>query len=157
MTHYRYIDTPIGHLLIAGTAQELVQIAFEGSSHATPADDWSPGPCAVLDQAEGELKAYFAGERHQFSVPHCPQGTPFQTQVWHALCTIPYGKTCSYATIAKHIGNPNAVRAVGAANGRNPLPIIVPCHRVIGSNGTLTGFAGGLAIKAHLLSLEQAR
>lgn len=157
MIYYRYIDTPIGRLLIAGNAQGLVRIAFEGSSHATPNPDWSAAACPLLDQAENELMAYFASERRQFSVPLNPQGTPFQNQVWQALSTIPYGQTCSYAAIAKQIGNPKAVRAVGAANGRNPLPIIVPCHRVIGSNGALTGFAGGLPIKQQLLALELAR
>jgi len=103
------------------------------------------------------LRAYFAGEREAFTVPLDFQGTPFQKQVWAALLTIPFGETRSYGEIARQIGRPGASRAVGAANGRNPISIIAPCHRVIGSTGKLTGFAGGLAAKARLLGLEKGR
>ncbi|MFB0954113.1 MAG: methylated-DNA--[protein]-cysteine S-methyltransferase, partial [Aeromonadaceae bacterium] len=102
-----------------------------------------------------QFGAYFAGERHAFDLPLSQHGTEFQLQVWRALVQIPYGQTRSYADIAQTIGNPKAVRAVGATNGRNPLAIIIPCHRVIGQNGSLTGYAGGLAIKQFLLTLEQ--
>ncbi|MDB2387459.1 methylated-DNA--[protein]-cysteine S-methyltransferase [Shewanella sp.] len=107
-----------------------------------------------LNQAKHELLEYFAGKRQQFNVPLAPQGTEFQQQVWHALSLIDYGCTCSYADIAEQIGRPKAVRAVGTANGANPIAIIVPCHRVIGKNGTLTGYAYGLALKQKLLHLE---
>lgn len=107
-----------------------------------------------LIQAKHELLEYFAGKRQQFNVPLAPQGTEFQQQVWHALSLIDYGCTCSYADIAEQIGRPKAVRAVGTANGANPIAIIVPCHRVIGKNGTLTGYAYGLALKQKLLQLE---
>jgi len=108
----------------------------------------------VLLQAERELGEYFAGERTAFGLPLDPVGTDFQSRVWGALLAIPYGETRSYGNLAKQIGAPKASRAVGAANGRNPLSIVVPCHRAIGSNGALTGFAGGLAAKRYLLSLE---
>jgi methylated-DNA-[protein]-cysteine S-methyltransferase len=109
---------------------------------------------ATLRQTQRQLNEYFAGERRAFSLPLDFRGTDFQRRVWQALLTIPYGETRSYAHIARQIGRPTAVRAVGAANGRNPLSIVAPCHRVIGSSGQLTGFAGGLATKAQLLALE---
>jgi methylated-DNA-[protein]-cysteine S-methyltransferase len=108
----------------------------------------------LLVEAERQLAEYFAGRRQRFALPLDPSGTTFQRDVWDALQTIPFGETRSYAQIAKQIGQPRAVRAVGAANGRNPLSIVVPCHRVVGSTGALTGFAGGLAVKARLLALE---
>ncbi|MGS2719165.1 methylated-DNA--[protein]-cysteine S-methyltransferase [Paraglaciecola aestuariivivens] len=106
--------------------------------------------------AKTQLKEYFSGDRSQFDLALNPQGTKFQHQVWEQLCNIPFAQTCSYADIAKQINNPKAVRAVGAANGRNPITIVVPCHRVIGSNGKLTGYAWGTQIKAGLLALEQS-
>jgi len=108
----------------------------------------------ILCEAECQLREYFAGERQQFDMPYDTVGTEFQKKVWQALLTIPFGETRSYQQIAEQIGNPKAVRAVGAANGKNPLSIMAPCHRVIGSNGKLTGFAGGLTVKAFLLELE---
>jgi methylated-DNA-[protein]-cysteine S-methyltransferase len=110
----------------------------------------------VLVDAERQLKEYFAGRRRRFDVKLDVSGTPFQKAVWNALLTIPFGETRSYAQIARQIGNPTAVRAVGAANGRNPVSIVTPCHRVVGSSGALTGFAGGLDVKARLLALESA-
>jgi methylated-DNA-[protein]-cysteine S-methyltransferase len=104
-----------------------------------------------------QLDAYFAGRRRDFDVRLAPEGTPFQLRVWAALCEIPYGETISYAELARRIGNPNAVRAVGAANGRNPLPIVVPCHRVVGADGSLVGFGGGLDVKRALLDLERGK
>ena len=102
-----------------------------------------------------QLRAYFAGELEAFDLPLAPQGTPFQLAVWKRLCEIPYGETISYGELARRIGNPNASRAVGLANGSNPIPIVIPCHRVIGSNGKLTGYGGGLPIKEKLLALER--
>ena len=111
----------------------------------------------VLVETERQLEEYFAGRRQQFALPLDPSGTAFQREVWRALMTIPFGETRSYAQIARQIGHPGAARAVGAANGRNPLSIVAPCHRVVGSTGALTGFAGGLDVKAHLLAFEGAR
>ncbi len=105
--------------------------------------------------AIGQLEAYFAGELKRFNLRLAPEGTPFQLKVWNALLTIPYGETISYGELARRLGDMHASRAVGAANGRNPLPIVVPCHRVIGADGTLTGYGGGLPIKKALLALEQ--
>lgn len=116
-------------------------------------DDHHP----ILCEAERQLQQYFAGERRQFTLNYDTTGTPFQKKVWEALLTIPFGETRSYRQIAEQIGHPRAMRAVGAANGKNPLSIVAPCHRVIGSNGKLTGFAGGLTVKAFLLQLEQAQ
>lgn len=112
---------------------------------------------SLLIKTQQQLDEYFAGQRQQFELPLAPQGTPFQLQVWQALSAIPYGKTWSYAQLAEHIGNPRSVRAVGAANGKNPIAIIIPCHRVIGANGSLVGFGGGLATKEKLLVLESSQ
>ena len=109
---------------------------------------------AVTKEAKQQLSEYFNQQRKAFDLPLAPVGTQFQQNVWQQLCAIPYGETCSYADIAKQLNNPNAVRAVGSANGKNPISIVVPCHRVIGANGTLTGYAGGLTRKAALLTLE---
>lgn len=113
------------------------------------------GRTSLSDRCFGQLEEYLAGERKRFDLPLCPQGTAFQKKVWEALCTIPYGQTRSYADIAVQIGDPKACRAVGMANNRNPIAILVPCHRVIGKNGDLTGYAGGLEIKRRLLDLEK--
>jgi methylated-DNA-[protein]-cysteine S-methyltransferase len=115
------------------------------------------GPDGVLDRAIAEVDEYFAGKRTEFSIPLAPDGTPFQREVWNALLAIPFGETRSYADVARTIGKPRAVRAVGAANGRNPLGIVVPCHRVIGADGSLTGYAGGVLRKKFLLALERQR
>jgi len=150
--NYRYLDTPIGRLRLLSTGTHLVAIEFAGQHRRPGADTETPD--AVLELAAGQLLEYFAGRRRRFELPLAPAGTAFQRQVWDALATIPWGELRSYADIARAIERPTAVRAVGAANGRNPLPIVVPCHRVIGSNGSLTGFAGGLEIKRQLLELE---
>jgi methylated-DNA-[protein]-cysteine S-methyltransferase len=146
------LDSPIGPLLVASREGGLAEIRFNGRREALP-----PG-WQYVDALEGDavpqLRAYFAGELRTFDLPLAPEGTPFQRAVWEALRAIPYGTTCSYADLARRIGRPAAVRAVGAANGKNPLPIVVPCHRVIGSDGTLTGYAGGLSVKRALLALE---
>jgi methylated-DNA-[protein]-cysteine S-methyltransferase len=148
----RTVPSPIGDLTLAATATALVAIDFPNQ----PAErDARPARRhAILDHASRELTDYFAGRRRTFTVPLAPTGTPFQCLVWDALSTIPFGETWSYGDLARAIRRPSASRAVGAANGRNPLPIIVPCHRVIGANGTLTGFGGGLPTKRWLLQHE---
>lgn len=152
--YYRYLPTPIGDLLLAGDEQALTLIGFpEGSMRKEPEPDWiySDKP---FGKACRQLTEYFAGKRTEFDVPIKPHGTEFQLRVLDELRRIPYGTTCSYAEIAERIGQPKAMRAVGAANGRNPIPVIIPCHRVIGSSGDLTGFGGGLPAKEALLRLE---
>jgi methylated-DNA-[protein]-cysteine S-methyltransferase len=151
---YDQIATPIGRLLLAADAHGLREVWFESGKHQkTPASYWIHD-ATKLAFARIQLEEYFAGERQVFDLPLHPLGTPFQLDVWHALAEIPYGTTISYGEMAQRIGQPKAVRAVGAANGRNPLPIILPCHRVIGSNGSLTGFGGGLPTKRFLLAME---
>ena len=143
------IDSPVGPLTLAETDGALAELRFGGSISGTPA------PTPLLRQAEEELAEYFAGRRRSFTLPLAPQGTPFQRSVWEALQRIPYGETCTYGRIAALVGRPKACRAVGMANHRNPLAIVIPCHRVVGSDGTLTGYAGGLAVKERLLRLER--
>ena len=152
--YYCYFETPIGDLLLAGDEDALHMIGFpEGSMRREAEADWiySDKPFA---EARRQLGAYFAGELQSFDLKLSPNGTEFQMQVLNELQKIPYGTTASYGDIAKRIGRTKAVRAVGAANGRNPLPIIIPCHRVIGSSGDLTGFGGGIPTKKALLRLE---
>jgi methylated-DNA-[protein]-cysteine S-methyltransferase len=152
--YYCYLDSPIGDLLLAGDDDALSLVSFpEGSMRRDPEPDWiyNEKPFTAVRQ---QLTEYFAGERREFDLPLKLSGTEFQLSVLHALQQIPYGETMSYSDIAERIGRPRAVRAVGAANGRNPIPIIVPCHRVIGSHGDLTGFGGGLDTKEALLRLE---
>jgi len=152
---FTYLDSPLGLLLIAGRDQALAFIGLpEGRSILRPADTWRRDDRA-WPEATRQLAAYFAGRLTVFDLPLRPEGTPFQQQVWRALRDIPYGETRSYAQVAAALGRPAAVRAVGRANGSNPLPIVVPCHRVIGSDGTLTGYGGGLAAKRWLLDLER--
>jgi methylated-DNA-[protein]-cysteine S-methyltransferase len=157
------LDTCIGRLELRADEKALLELDLPGGAAAAPAEP-APPPAlrasprrtghAVLEQASCELSGYFAGRRRDFSVPIRLEGTPFQLRVWRALATIPFGATLSYAELAERIGDPRAVRAVGAANGRNPLAILLPCHRVIGSDGSLTGFAGGLPLKRWLLDHE---
>ncbi len=152
--YYCYLDTPIGDLLLAGDEDALYLIGFpEGAMRREPEDDWIFSEKPFADARE-QLAAYFAGERKSFDLNLKPGGTEFQMQVLDELQKIPYGTTTSYGDIAKRIGRPKAVRAVGAANGRNPIPIIIPCHRVIGSSGDMTGFGGGIPTKEALLRLE---
>jgi methylated-DNA-[protein]-cysteine S-methyltransferase len=147
-------DTKIGVLTVAADAAGLRHILFPHNKYEVPNRDvWKRDPDALSDARE-QLLAYFAGERTTFTLRLAPQGTTFQLMVWHALARIPYGETRSYAQIAFRINAPTAVRAVGAANGRNPLPIVLPCHRVIGADGSLTGFGGGLPLKRFLLEHE---
>lgn len=151
---YRYMDSPLGPLLLAGEGQALHHIGFpSGKGKVMPAADWSRDE-AGFSEAEAQLQEYFRGDRKLFSLALSPTGTEFQLAVLQALQEIPWGETRSYGEIARHLGRPKAVRAVGAANGRNPLPIIIPCHRVIGADGSLTGFGGGMAAKRWLLQLE---
>jgi methylated-DNA-[protein]-cysteine S-methyltransferase len=145
------IASPVGSLLLQADDGGLTGIWFVGNGEPALGDlDSDP----VLRAAAEQLAEYFAGRRTRFDLPLAATGTPFQRAVWDALQEIPYGRTWSYADLALHIGKPRAVRAVGAANGRNPLPIVVPCHRVVGANGTLTGYGGGLENKRILLDLE---
>lgn len=156
MYRYKLLLTPVGELTLIAGGQGLAAVAWENERPArirASAELMSPNH-PLLRQAAEQLTEYFAGERQRFELPLQPEGTDFQLQVWQALAEIPYGETRSYRDIAMRIDRPKAVRAVGAANGRNPLSIIVPCHRVIGTNGSLTGFAGGLRVKQQLLELE---
>jgi methylated-DNA-[protein]-cysteine S-methyltransferase len=155
-TRYAITASPFGPLLVVETSEGLSRIDFlDGATPFEAPDGWVEVdhlPSGALEQ----LDAYFRGERRRFELPLAPRGkpTPFQRRVWRALEEIPYGTTASYREVATAIGNPDAVRAVGAANGRNPLAIVVPCHRVVGSDGSLTGFAGGIERKAALLAHE---
>lgn len=161
MKHYVYklMDSPVGRLTLVGSDDGLAAVLWENDRPARvrltidAEDDRHP----ILVEAERQLREYFEGRRTSFALPLDPAGTAFQQKVWQALLTIPFGETRSYAQVARQVGNPTAVRAVGAANGRNPLSIVAPCHRVIGSNGALTGFAGGLETKKYLLSMENSR
>lgn len=146
----RIIESPIGLLKIEGTERAIAGIFLNASGVVTR--EHARG---VLAELERQLAAYFAGTLTVFDLPLEPAGTTFQQDVWSALRQIPYGTTCSYGEIAKTIGRPTAVRAVGAANGQNPIPIVIPCHRVIGANGSLTGFGGGIPMKRWLLAHEQ--
>ncbi|MGA7613677.1 MAG: methylated-DNA--[protein]-cysteine S-methyltransferase [Thermoanaerobaculia bacterium] len=158
MTPIRYchLPTAIGTLLLATSEKGVVRIEFEKGRRSEPDPEWRHDP-AALEKTATELTEYLSGKRRSFTVPLDPDGTPFQLDVWNALRRIPYGETRTYGWIAQEIGRPAASRAVGAANGANPIPIIVPCHRVIGSTGALTGFGGGIAIKRWLLDLESGR
>lgn len=154
--YWHEIDSPVGRLLLAGDGESLIQVCFQsGPRPLRPQDCWV-AKAAPFRDAIVQLHEYFAGHRRTFDLPLAPRGTEFQRRVWRALGEIPYGKTLSYGELARRIGNAAASRAVGLANGANPLPIVVPCHRVIGANGSLTGFGGGLPIKRTLLALEQA-
>lgn len=154
MKTYTYTDTPIGKLMLYGDHCLEGLVFPKGKTRIDPGTDWvhDPGGFKPVRQ---QLADYFAGRRTRFDLDMNLMGTDFQKQVWQALTQIPYGQTLSYGELAVRIGNPNASRAVGLANGKNPIPIIVPCHRVVGKNGRLTGFGGGLDVKAYLLELEQ--
>jgi len=163
MATFEVIDTPVGRLFVGASDQGLHLIKFldqrdsEGDLIAeleTAAGEPASRGGAAIDQPVRQLREYFAGKRHEFDLTLAPKGTEFQLKVWEALRSIPPGATTSYGAIAEAIGKPTASRAVGAANGRNPISIVVPCHRVVGSNGTLTGYGGGLDRKAWLLNHE---
>ena len=167
---YGYLSTPVGRLLVARDPAGVRLIHFNGPAKAGPyvpkagpyvrsriklAVGWERHDAAFAD-VTAQLTEYFEGRRRAFELPLAPEGTPFQLRVWNALLDIPYGETISYGELAARIGDRSASRAVGLANGSNPLPIVIPCHRVIGSNGKLTGYGGGLPIKERLLALEGA-
>lgn len=150
-------ESPVGTLTLVAGDEGLHAIEFPENRHQVKGrEQWQSGSHRVLDATMQQLSDYFYGKRRAFDLPLAPRGTAFQLQVWSALRDIPYGATCSYLDIARSIGKSSATRAVGAANGRNPLPIVVPCHRVIGANGALTGFGGGLPTKVFLLNLESS-
>ena len=154
---FRLYDSPVGPLLLAASDAGVHAIEFHAQRHPVPRQpNWQAGDHPLLDAIATQLDGYFDGSRDGFDLPLAPRGTEFQRNVWHALATIPYGETVSYAQLASRIGKPAATRAVGAANGRNPIPIVLPCHRVIGADGSLTGFGGGLPTKRFLLELEGA-
>ena len=151
------MQSPLGPITLAAHEDALVGIWFENQEHSPPdMQTWTPVKShAAMDEAAKQLLEYFAGKRKHFDLPlDLTSGTAFQQSVWHSLLSIPAGETVSYGTVGQRIGNPSAVRAVGAAVGRNPFSIVVPCHRVIGANGSLTGYAGGLDRKVALLTLE---
>lgn len=156
---YKWVSSPVGRLKLVASGRGLAAVLWPADPphrvRLTGHTEDAGHP--VLAEAERQLAEYFAGQRKTFSLELDFAGTPFQRKVWNALLTIPFGETRSYAQIAKQIGSPAAARAVGAANGRNPIAILAPCHRVIGSGGKLTGFAGGLETKAYLLALERGR
>lgn len=155
MQYFDSLDTPIGPLLLVSDGDALVYVGLpERGRLADPPED-AQASKSKLHAAHRQFDEYFSGKRRQFDLPLHPSGTPFQLEVWGALLTIPYGETVSYADIARRIRRPRAVRAVGAANGANPLSIVVPCHRVIGSHGDLVGYGGGLPAKRWLLAHER--
>ncbi len=156
MNSYRTIDSPIGPLTLAGREGTLTNLRMVDQTYEPSRADWTLDDSAFDDVAK-QLDAYFAGDLSDFEVELGLRGTEFQRRVWNALLTIPYGETRSYGEIAEQIGAPGAARAVGLANGHNPIAIIVPCHRVIGAGGKLTGYGGGLDRKQTLLTLEKRR
>ncbi len=146
------IDSPLGPILLASNGSFLKRLAFlDAPIESAQATD------SILQKAQQQINEWLQGQRQMFDVPCDPDGTPFQKTVWAALLTIPFGTTCSYGDVAKKIGKPTAARAVGAANGQNPIALIIPCHRVIGANGTMTGYAFGIEKKQQLLKLESER
>jgi len=157
VVEYAWMESPVGRLLIAGDDAGLRRILFEqGRSVVRPEPGWRENASA-FGEAIRQLKAYFAGALREFALPLAPEGTPFQQRVWHELLEIPYGTTISYGELARRLGDAGASRAVGLANGSNPIAIVIPCHRVIGSNGKLTGYGGGLKTKEWLLALERGQ
>ena len=154
--NYAYLETPVGILLIAGDdgAVECISFPRHGKA-AKPEPGWQESQRGAVAEAIRQLREYFAGERTGFDLPLAPKGTEFQRAVWRQLQDIPYGETISYGELARRVGNPKAARAVGSANGANPLPIVIPCHRVIAGDGSIGGFGGGLPTKEILLALEQ--
>jgi methylated-DNA-[protein]-cysteine S-methyltransferase len=155
--YHTTIDSPIGPLLLGGDRQALRLLWFgRGRRSQGPPPGWVEAPDEFRDAA-AQLREYFAGRRRSFDLAVAPSGTPFQQSVWRALQDIPYGETLSYGELARRLGDPKAVRAVGLANGANPIAIVIPCHRVIGANGSLIGFGGGLPTKRALLDLEQGQ
>jgi methylated-DNA-[protein]-cysteine S-methyltransferase len=155
LTCYTRMDSPVGPLLLVADDGGLRRIDFVNGRTRVEADPRWHDDAEPLRETIRQLRAYFAGELETFDLALAPEGTPFQLAVWNRLREIPYGETISYGELARRLSNPNASRAVGLANGSNPIPIVIPCHRVIGSNGKLTGYGGGLPIKEKLLALER--
>jgi methylated-DNA-[protein]-cysteine S-methyltransferase len=154
MMRFFDVSSPVGRLRLAGDEEGLRSISFQNRFPTAELPEGWQRTGEPFREAIAQLEAYFAGDLRRFDLVLAPEGTPFQREVWSALTTIPYGETLSYGALARRLGRSNASRAVGAANGRNPIPIIIPCHRVIGADGSLTGFGGGLEIKRLLLELE---
>jgi len=156
MRHYDYLHSPHGRMLLVADGRALTGAYFVGQKHQPRIEaDWMRAPQhPPLRQAKRELAEYFSGTRARFSVPVAPDGTAFQRAVWQAIARVPFGRTIAYGELARRAGRPGSARAAGAATGRNPLGIIVPCHRIVGANGALTGYAGGLSRKQALLALE---
>ena len=152
MTHYAHLESPVGELLLTATGDTLTGLYLLREERG-PDPAWEEGG-PFLDEAQRQLRAYFAGQRQAFDLSLAPVGTAWQRRVWDELGRIPYGETISYTELARRAENPSAVRAVGAANGRNPISIVIPCHRVIGADGRLTGYSGGLDAKLWLLTHE---
>ncbi|MEO8674596.1 MAG: methylated-DNA--[protein]-cysteine S-methyltransferase [Casimicrobiaceae bacterium] len=157
IVHFDFVDSPLGRMRLTAVREGLTSISFDGDRYAPPLDSaWVRDPSfPALRRAAMQLTAYFAGERRVFELPLAPTGTPFQRTVWDAIAAVPAGDTISYAELARRSGHPGSARAAGAATGRNPIAIVVPCHRIIGADGSLTGYAGGLDRKRALLALEQ--
>ncbi len=154
--YWSYMDSPIGNLLLAGDARALHYLGFpEGSMAREPEPGWLRRN-SVFEPAKRQLDAYFQGRLTAFDLPLAPRGSDFQQAVWQAMLAIPYGETRSYSELAAAVGSPSASRAVGSAAGRNPIPVIIPCHRIIGSDGAMVGFGGGIKTKKYLLALEQS-
>ncbi|HEY2842762.1 MAG TPA: methylated-DNA--[protein]-cysteine S-methyltransferase [Bryobacteraceae bacterium] len=155
---YCYTDSPIGPLLIAGDGEAIQLIAFpKNGKPRRPEAGWAPSTSGPLAETMRQLREYFGGKRTEFDLPLALKGTEFQRKVWRKLQEIPYGETISYGELARRVGNPKASRAVGSANGKNQIPIVIPCHRVIAGDGGLGGFGGGLSVKEKLLALEAPR
>ena len=156
MTSYCILKQPLGDLLLVASETELIGLYFDGRNHVPAArSTWTLDPRhPVLREAQKQLQEFFAGKRSQFSLPLKFQGTKFQERVWREIARIPFGTTITYSELARRAGNPRAIRAAGMNTGLNPLGIVIPCHRVIGKDGSITGYAGGLEWKRHLLELE---
>lgn len=149
-----YYETVVGKVAIAENGTAITELHLNAGEDISESADIIETP--LLKKANHELQEYLSGKRKEFDLPLAPQGTEFQQKVWEELCKIPYGRTCSYKDIAENIGNKKAYRAVGMANNKNPIPIFIPCHRVIGADGSLTGYGGGLEIKEKLLEIEKS-
>ena len=156
MRYYGFYDSPCGRMLLVANGEGLAGVYFDRQKYRPSVDaQWREDPRhPTLGQAKGELAEYFGGERKRFDTSLAPEGTPFQRSVWKAISTVGFGETITYGELARRAGHPGSARAAGAATGRNPIGIIVPCHRIVGSNGDLTGYAGGLSRKRALLALE---
>jgi methylated-DNA-[protein]-cysteine S-methyltransferase len=160
MIRYARIDTPLGKLLATAEDDRLTGLYFDGQAHApTPRAEWKEekAGAGLFEQCARQVGEYLGGKRHAFELPLAPAGTEFQQRVWREIARIPFGETLTYAELARRAGAPGSARAAGAATGRNPLSIVVPCHRVVGAAGALTGYAGGIERKERLLALEAAR